>query len=155
MPARGGVVACVRRGVIKKIYLQIFRQTHCYFKKNYYLCSALEPQRQRCPRLTPTAPTDMAIFATLATAVLSTAATTATADALRTALAKGAVRFTFFKRDGSIREAYGTRNLSVASSVIGACIPAPYCRSNPNAFYDLEKCAWRSFIPENVCSIDS
>ena len=80
---------------------------------------------------------------------------TATADALRNALAKGAVRFTFYKKDGSIREAYGTRNLAVATACVGTAIPAPYGKPNPNAFYDLEKEAWRSFIPENVCSIDA
>ena len=105
------------------------------------------------PSLNPHRPTDMAIFATAPTTTAT--ATTATADALRAALAQGAVRFTFYKRDGSIREAYGTRNIAVASAKTGASVPAPYGRPNPNAFYDLEKGAWRSFIPENVCSIDS
>jgi hypothetical protein len=88
------------------------------------------------------------------TSTLATALT-ATADALRNALAKGAVRFTFYKKDGSIREAYGTRNLAVATATLGGIsIPKPYGKPNPNAFYDLEKQAWRAFIPENVCSID-
>ena len=83
----------------------------------------------------------------------TTTATTEVADALREALRKGAVRFTFFKKDGSIREAYGTRNVSVASAKTGVAVPAPKGNPNPNAFYDLEKGAWRSFIPENVASI--
>ena len=90
-------------------------------------------------------------------ATINTPATPATreiADALRAALAKGAVRFTFYKKDGSIREAYGTRNLSVATAKTGASVPAPCGKPNPNAFYDLEKMQWRSFIPENVASID-
>lgn len=88
-------------------------------------------------------------------AITATLATTEIADLLRNALAKGAVRFTFFKKDGSIREAYGTRNLAAATAKSGGIpIPKPYGKPNPNAFYDLEKQAWRAFIPENVCSID-
>jgi hypothetical protein len=83
-------------------------------------------------------------------------ATTEIADNLRIALRRGAVRFTFYKKDGTIREAYGTRNLAVASTKLGGVsIPKPYGEKNPNAYYDLEKRAWRSFIPENVCSIDA
>ena len=67
----------------------------------------------------------------------TTPATTDVADALREALRKGAVRFTFFNKDGSIREAYGTRNIQVASATTGASVPAPYGKPNPNAFYDL------------------
>lgn len=85
----------------------------------------------------------------------ATLATTEIADALRNALAKGVVKFTFFKKDGSIREAYGTRNLAVASTRLGGVsIHKPYGKPNPNCYYDLEKQAWRAFIPENVCSID-
>ena len=84
----------------------------------------------------------------------ATPATTEIADDLREALRKGAVRFTFFKKDGSIREAYGTRNIQVASATTGTSVSAPYGnKPNPNAYFDLEKGAWRSFIPENVVSI--
>ena len=86
----------------------------------------------------------------------STIATTEIADNLRIALRRGAVRFTFYKKDGTIREAYGTRNLDVAAVKTGnPSIPKPYGAKNLNAYYDLDKGAWRSFIPENVCSIDA
>ena len=79
---------------------------------------------------------------------------TTIADTLRTALSKGVVRFTFTKKDGTTRHAIGTRNLAVATATTGATIATPCGTPNPNAFYDLEKLAWRSFVPTNVVSID-
>lgn len=80
---------------------------------------------------------------------------TATAMALREALKKGIVRFTYYKKDGTLREAIGTRNLTLAENKTGVAIPAPKTGIvNENAYYDLDKQAWRSFIPENVVSID-
>ena len=78
------------------------------------------------------------------------------ADILREELKKRAVRFTFYKKDGTLREAYGTRNPSVASK-LGTEIPSPKTGSkcnNENAFYDLTIGAWRSFCPFNIVSID-
>ena len=76
-------------------------------------------------------------------------------EKLRDELKKRVVRFTFYKRDGSLREAVGTRNPSVAREKYSLEIPAPKGDyTNENAYYDLEKRAWRSFIPQNVASID-
>ena len=75
-------------------------------------------------------------------------------DTLRTALSKGVVRFTFTKKDGTTRHAIGTRNLAVATATTGATIATPCGTPNQNAFYDLEKLSWRSFVPTNVVSID-
>lgn len=70
-------------------------------------------------------------------------------------LKKGVVKFTFKKKDGSLRTAIGTRNLNVASEKLGYNVPAPQnLGSNPTAFYDLEKDAWRSFSWGSVVSID-
>ena len=77
------------------------------------------------------------------------------ADKLRTELKKRIVRFTFYKKDGSLREAVGTRNPSVAREKARDEIPAPKgTYINENAYYDLDRHAWRSFIPQNVVSID-
>ena len=77
------------------------------------------------------------------------------ATELRQALKKDIVRFSYFKKDGSLREAVGTRNLNKAEEKIGCAIPAPKTdQVNENAYFDLDKKAWRSFIPENVVSID-
>lgn len=77
-------------------------------------------------------------------------------DTLQTALAKGVVRFTFTKKDGTTRHAIGTRNLAKASAYLGGATIPPVGggNANPNAYYDLQKCAWRSFVPSNVVSID-
>ena len=74
---------------------------------------------------------------------------------LRNALKKGVVRFTYIKKDGSVRQAEGTRNITIAEGRVGCTIPAPKSgRNNENAYYDLEKFAWRSFIPSKVVSIE-
>ena len=64
-----------------------------------------------------------------------------TALALKKMLATGDVRFSFEKKDGTIREAYGTRNPEM--------IPVPdlptsdATNSNTVNFYDLDISAWR------------
>lgn len=76
-------------------------------------------------------------------------------DKLRSELKKRVVRFTYYKKDGSIRKAVGTRNPEVAREKFAQEIPAPKGTAiNENAYYDLVKHAWRSFIPQNVASID-
>ena len=77
------------------------------------------------------------------------------ADKLRSELKKRVVHFTYYKKDGSLREAVGTRNPEVAREKYAQEIPAPKGISvNENAYYDLGKHAWRSFAPQNVVSID-
>ena len=75
--------------------------------------------------------------------------------ALLTLLNKGIVNFTYRKVDGTIRNAVGTRNLCLACQALGLSIPMPKTgRENPTAYYDIEKNAWRSFVAENVLSIN-
>lgn len=75
--------------------------------------------------------------------------------ALLTLLNKGIVNFTYRKVDGTIRNAVGTRNLCLACQALGLSIPMPKTgRNNPTAYYDIEKNAWRSFVAENVLSIN-
>lgn len=76
-------------------------------------------------------------------------------NALLYLLNKGIVRFTYRKVDGTIRKAIGTRNLEAASRHFGLIVPTPKTgHNNPTAYYDIEKEAWRSFVPENVLSIN-
>ncbi len=72
---------------------------------------------------------------------------------LRNLLKNNIVEFTFRKKDGSIRKARGTRNLSIASAC-GCNVPTPKGEEQPNSYYDIDKDAWRSYIPANVLSID-
>ena len=76
-------------------------------------------------------------------------------NALLSLLNKGIVRFTYRKVDGTIREALGTRNLDIARDALAIYIPNPKTgRTNPTAYFDLEKEEWRSFKAENVISIN-
>jgi hypothetical protein len=76
-------------------------------------------------------------------------------NALLSLLNKGIVRFTYRKVDGTIRKAIGTRNLAEARLHFGLIVPAPKTgHNNPTAYYDIEKEAWRSFVAENVLSIN-
>ena len=74
---------------------------------------------------------------------------------LREELKKRVVKFSFYKKNGEIRNAIGTRNFAVAEKS-GVEIPSLKGGSeNPNAYYDFEKQAWRSFIPENVICMEA
>lgn len=76
-------------------------------------------------------------------------------NALISLLNKGIVRFTYRKVDGSIREAIGSRNLDMLREGVGIAVPTPKTgRSNPTAYFDIEKEDWRSFKAENVLSIN-
>lgn len=67
-------------------------------------------------------------------------------------LSKGAVKFKYTKKDGTVREAFGTTNINFipsehrpseeASTVI---TDTPTVR-----YYDLNSKGWRSFIKENI-----
>ena len=74
---------------------------------------------------------------------------------LRTLLTYNIVSFTYLKKNGEIRKARGTRNLTIAEKVLGTEIPTPKTdRTNENAYFDLDKGAWRAYVPENLISID-
>lgn len=74
---------------------------------------------------------------------------------LRAILAHNIVSFTYTKRDGTTRHARGTRNIALAEKAAGYFIPTPQTtNTNENAYFDLDKMGWRSFVPELVVSID-
>lgn len=76
-------------------------------------------------------------------------------DELNSRLAHGVVLFTYRTKDGHRRRAIGTRDLNVARRM-GYYIPTPQGKVHrPNAYYDLEKAGWRSFLPQNILSIDA
>lgn len=68
-------------------------------------------------------------------------------DQLREALQSGPTYFCFWKKDGSLRNAYGTTK----RSLIPASEHPKGKRTTPSGqlcFYDLEKMAWRSLKVE-------
>ena len=72
----------------------------------------------------------------------------------RRLLSSQPVRFSYFKRDGSIREAVGTLNFDLIPSehlpkaLSGASDVRPKSAS-VFPYYDLDRCAWRSFDIRN------
>ena len=68
---------------------------------------------------------------------------------------KGVVKFSFTKKDGSLREAEGTLNQSTIHSVYsfkgGDCPPQRY---GYVSYWDTEKKDWRCFNPSNLVSIE-
>lgn len=77
------------------------------------------------------------------------------AETLRGLLTTNIVCFTYLKTNGEIRQAKGTRNLALAEKCLGESIAKPKTdRVNENAYFDIEKGAWRSYVPEKLISID-
>ena len=72
-------------------------------------------------------------------------------DNLKTKLQNGIAHFTFIKKNGELRECWGTTqpNLAKAKTNNGES-RENYCTT---AFYDVEKGAWRSFRWESLVEV--
>lgn len=70
-------------------------------------------------------------------------------ELLKTKMANGVAHFAFQKKDGSIREAYGTIQSNVAEAKTNGNGISRECY-NTTAFFDIEKGEWRSFRWENL-----
>lgn len=68
---------------------------------------------------------------------------------LKTKMRNGIAHFAFQKKDGSLREAWGTIQSNIAKAMTNGCGES---RENyaTCAFYDVEKGAWRSFRWETL-----
>lgn len=73
-------------------------------------------------------------------------ATITSLSKLRQALRNGRVHFCYWKKDGSLRHAYGTTNSDI---IPAADRPKGLRKPNPNVitYYDLDKQAWRCCKP--------
>lgn len=72
------------------------------------------------------------------------------AKELKQELRKREVKFSYWKKDGSVREARGTLNSEVYgkdNEPIGSGRPMP---ENQVRYYDLDAQGWRSFLAENL-----
>ena len=70
----------------------------------------------------------------------------------REALRKGVVKFSYFKKDGSIREAKGTLNLLLLPEdklPHSGLDPDAVTPADTFAYYDLDAAGWRSFRIDN------
>ena len=74
------------------------------------------------------------------------------AKELKQELHKREVKFSYWKKDGSVREAHGTLNSEVYgkdNEPTGSGHPVP---ENQVRYYDLNAQGWRSFLSENLIS---
>ena len=70
-------------------------------------------------------------------------------ELLKTKMANGIAHFAFIKKDGTIREAYGTIQSNIAAAKTNGNGISRECY-NTTAFFDVEKGEWRSFRWENL-----
>ena len=67
------------------------------------------------------------------------------------ALGNHNVRFVFEKKDGTMREAYGTMRHDITPPLIGTGRPLSF---DLQLYFDLDKMAWRSFKKANLVSYE-
>lgn len=73
---------------------------------------------------------------------------------LKEKMRNGAVRFTFTKKDGTARQAYGTLNVETAGDAYIVPSGRGTEKVGTTAYWDLDKEAWRSFNNDSLISID-
>ncbi len=72
---------------------------------------------------------------------------------LQTKLMTGTAHFYFKKKDGSIREAFGTLlEKTIRPNIVGTGIERKYYGCQ--AYFDIEVLEWRSFRYENLISVE-
>ena len=72
-----------------------------------------------------------------------------TEQEIKDTLASGLCKFTFTKKDGTIREAYGTRNQTVVSENNAIPNGRGSDKEGTIPYYDVETNGWRSFKTES------
>lgn len=73
-------------------------------------------------------------------------------EQLKEKLRNGVAHFIFIKKDGEVREAFGTTNAAVAAKYTnGNGISREYFKTT--AYFDIEKGEWRSFCWESLVKI--
>ena len=72
-----------------------------------------------------------------------------TEEEIKERLASGGVHFTYRKKDGTEREAYGTRNIDIIAG--NDATPSGFGANNRGVitYYDINSGGWRSFRIEN------
>ena len=70
-------------------------------------------------------------------------------ELLKTKMSTGVAHFAFLKKDGSVREAFGTIQSNMATAKTNGFGVSREC-FNTTAYFDVEKGEWRSFRWENL-----
>ena len=94
----------------------------------------------------------MAVIAKRTSSDLMAGAKSMMIDGLKRQMRNGIAHFVFMKKDGSLREAWGTTNKSLAEKHInGNGVSREYFSTT--AYFDVEKGDWRSFRWENIVAV--
>jgi len=73
-------------------------------------------------------------------------------QSLKEKMCNGVAHFLFLKKDGSVREAWGTLNRSLVSKYINARGESREIYAT-SAYFDVEKAQWRSFRWESIIQV--
>ena len=96
--------------------------------------------------------TRMAVIAARTGSELMAGAKAMMIESLKAKLRSGVAHFIFIKKNGEVREAFGTTNASVAAKYTngnGCC--REYFKTT--AYFDIEKGEWRSFRWESIVKV--
>ena len=96
--------------------------------------------------------TRIAVIATRTSSDLMAGAKAMMIESLKKALATGIAHFVYLKKDGTLREAWGTLNRSLVEKHIVGTGESRECYAT-TAYFDTEKGAWRSFRWENLVAV--
>lgn len=96
--------------------------------------------------------TRMAVIAARTGSELMAGAKAMMIEALKEKLRNGVAHFIFIKKNGEVREAFGTTNAAVAAKYTnGNGISREYFKTT--AYFDIEKGEWRSFRWESIVKV--
>lgn len=100
----------------------------------------------------PFTTTRMAVIAKGTSSELMAGAKAMMIENLKKQMRSGVAHFVFMKKDGSLREAWGTTNKSLAEKHInGNGVSREFFATT--AYFDVEKGEWRSFRWENIVTV--
>ena len=96
--------------------------------------------------------TRMAVIAARTGSELMAGAKAMLIETLKEKLRNGVAHFIFIKKNGEVREAFGTTNAAVAAKYTnGNGISREYFKTT--AYFDIEKGEWRSFRWESIVNV--
>ena len=78
-----------------------------------------------------------------------------TEEGIKRILASGDVYFSYLKKDGTVREAYGTRNTNIINEYNASPKGNSAEKNGVITYYDIEFEGWRSFKIENFIGFNN
>ncbi len=94
----------------------------------------------------------MAVIAKRTQSTLMAGAKAMMVENLKTQMKNGVAHFAYLKKDGTVREAWGTTCGTLVAKYTNGCgVSREYFSTT--AYFDVEKAAWRSFRWENIITV--